>query len=63
MSTIINILWELEEVDTAKLTKYIRCLFQVILPEDNRRAFQLIEEACNLARQASQVSPPCSLGW
>lgn len=44
MRSIINEIWALEVFDTAKLAKYMRCLFQATLPLDDDLALVLMGE-------------------
>jgi hypothetical protein len=53
MRAIIGELSHLEQADFTRLTKYIRCLFQAMLPVNEDRALQLIGEAASMAEQAS----------
>ncbi|KAK5997795.1 hypothetical protein PT974_00156 [Cladobotryum mycophilum] len=66
MRLIINEIFELEEFDHEKLAKYIRCMFQVILPLDEGSAFQLVEQALQIAREGKDVAkrfPDTELEW
>lgn len=56
MRLIINEIFALEKFDNEKLAKYIRCMFQAILPLDDALALQLVEQALQIARESSQVS-------
>jgi hypothetical protein len=38
-----------------KVAKYIRCLFQMVLPLDGDMGFQLADEALQLVRQSVTV--------
>ncbi len=58
MRLIINNIFELEKFDNEKLAKYIRCIFQVILPLDEDLSLQLVDEALNIAREGAEVSQP-----
>lgn len=58
MRLIINDIFTLEQFDNEKLGKYIRCMFQAILPLDEVLALQLLDEAAGLARDGAQVSHP-----
>lgn len=55
MRAIINELWGLDNMDLERVAKYIRCLFQMILPLECGMAFQLAGEALQLAREAASV--------
>lgn len=56
MRAIINQLWALEGLGVEKVAKYIRCLFQMVLPLEGSMAFQLADEALHLVREALAVS-------
>jgi hypothetical protein len=58
MRLIINQIFDLEKFDNEKLAKYVRCIYQVILPLDEDMALQLIDEALKIAREGAQVSFP-----
>ena len=62
MRLIINEIFTLEEFDHQRLAKYIRCMFQAILPLDDNLALQVVEQALQIAREGSQVCfpPPLS---
>lgn len=53
---IINQISDLDETDPAKLAKYTRCLFQVILPANEELARRLLDEACEMTKDARGVS-------
>lgn len=52
---IINEIFELEKFDNEKLAKYIRCMFQAILPLDDTLALQLLDQALQITREGHQV--------
>lgn len=56
MRLIINEIFSLEEFDSKRLSKYIRCVFKAILPLDDSLALQVVEQAVKIAREGSQVS-------
>lgn len=56
MRLIVNGIFVLEDFDTQRLGKYLRCIFQVILPLDDTLALQLLGETSHIAREGSQVS-------
>lgn len=58
MKLIINEIFALEDFDSEKLAKYIRCMFQAILPLDDALALQLVDQALQIARESSQVGTP-----
>lgn len=60
MRLIINEIFVLAEFDNEKLSKYIRCVYQVILPLDDDLALQLLDEALRLSREGAQVCPTLS---
>ena len=55
MKKIVNQAWELETLDIVKLTKYMRCLFQISLSGSPEVAEQLLEQAHALAEDAAEV--------
>ena len=55
MRGIINRLAALEDLGTEKVARYIRCLFQMVLPLEGGMAFQLADEALQLARESIEV--------
>lgn len=55
MQLIVNEIHELENYDNEKMFKYIRCMFQAILPSDDDAALQLIEKAVQIARESREV--------
>lgn len=64
MRLIINEIFDIENFDSAKLAKYIRCMFQAVLPLDDGLALQLLGQALQIAREGRQVRlhappPPC----
>ncbi|CCT61743.1 related to transcription factors [Fusarium fujikuroi IMI 58289] len=58
MRLIINEIFSLEQFDNQQLAKYMRCMFQAILPLDDNLAFQVVEQAVQIAREGSQVQKP-----
>lgn len=56
MRRIVAGIWSLENMTYDKLAKYMRCLFKVTLPIRGDLALQLLEEACEMAKQAIGVS-------
>jgi hypothetical protein len=56
MGLIINEIFELEQFDSEKLAKYLRCVFQVTLPLEDSMALQLLDQAIEVAREGAQVS-------
>lgn len=55
MRLIINEIFALDEFDNQQLAKYIRCMFQAILPLDDNLALQVVDQALKVAREGSQV--------
>lgn len=55
MRAIINQIFELEDFDNQRLAKYVRCMFQAILPLDDSLALQVVDQALQIAREGSQV--------
>ncbi|KAH7320882.1 meiosis protein SPO22/ZIP4 like-domain-containing protein [Stachybotrys elegans] len=63
---IINEIYALEGFDSEKLAKYIRCIFQAILPLEDTLAFQILEQAAQIAqesRQGNSPFPSAELEW
>lgn len=58
---IVNEIFALEQFDSDKLAKYIRCIFQAILPLDDALAMQLLDQALQIAREGKQVARPFPL--
>ncbi|KOS21897.1 hypothetical protein ESCO_001803 [Escovopsis weberi] len=66
MRLIITEIYELEDFDREKMAKYIRCVFQAILPLDDEAAIQLLDQALGIAKAgktASQQFPDTELEW
>lgn len=55
LKKIINEAWSLESLDSSKLAKYMRCLFQVALSDSPHIAEQLLDQVQSMAEEASQV--------
>lgn len=55
MRLIVNEIFELEDFDNGKLAKYIRCMFQAILPLDDNLALLLVDQSLHIARECEQV--------
>ncbi|KAF9771923.1 hypothetical protein IL306_010392 [Fusarium sp. DS 682] len=47
-----------EQFDNQRLAKYMRCMFQAILPLDDNLAFQVVEQSVQIAREGSQMQKP-----
>ncbi|KAF5630454.1 transcription factor [Fusarium tjaetaba] len=58
MRLIINEIFLLEQFDNQQLAKYMRCMFQAILPLDDNLAFQVVGQAVQIAREGSQMQKP-----
>ncbi|KAF7547940.1 hypothetical protein G7Z17_g7379 [Cylindrodendrum hubeiense] len=58
MRIIINQIFELENFDNQRLAKYVRCMFQAILPLDDNLALQVVDQALQIAREGSQMQTP-----
>ncbi|KAF4502049.1 transcription factor [Fusarium agapanthi] len=58
MRLIINEIFSLEQFDNQQLAKYMRCMFQAILPLDDNLAFQVVEQAVQIAREGRQMQKP-----
>ncbi|KAF5618944.1 transcription factor [Fusarium sp. NRRL 52700] len=58
MRLIINEVFSLEQFDNQQLAKYMRCMFQAILPLNDNLAFQVVEQAVQIAREGSQMQKP-----
>ena len=61
MQLVINEIWIIEDFGVGKLAKYLRCVFQVILPLSSDMAIQLLNKAIELARESTEVR--YSLAW
>jgi hypothetical protein len=56
MKLIINEIWNLEEFDSKKLAKYMRCLFQATLALGEGRSLALLQEAISMAQESYEAS-------
>lgn len=56
LKKIINEAWGLESLDTTKLAKYMRCLFQIAISDNPTIAEQLLDQVHNHAKEAAEVS-------
>ncbi|PKS07050.1 hypothetical protein jhhlp_005647 [Lomentospora prolificans] len=66
MRAIINQLCAIQGFGVERVAKYIRCLFQAVLPLEGSMAFQLADEALHLVREASTMDqrfPDEELEW
>jgi len=55
MKKIINEAWNLEELDSTRLAKYMRCLFQIALADNTDVAEQLLDQVQDHTEQAAEV--------
>ncbi|KAG7115783.1 hypothetical protein HYQ44_007525 [Verticillium longisporum] len=63
---IINEIWNLERFDPARLAKYMRCLFQAVLPLESELGRQILQEAISKARASAESGfsfPPEEVQW
>ncbi|CCF34294.1 hypothetical protein CH063_06320, partial [Colletotrichum higginsianum] len=69
---IVNEIWELEKMKGDRLAKYIRCMFQAVLPLDAALGQRLMKQAIEVARdsakdirlaQGQHPFPPEELEW
>ncbi|KAF7916982.1 uncharacterized protein EAE98_010413 [Botrytis deweyae] len=58
LKKITNKTWEMEEFDTIKLSKYMRCLFQAAMGSEDKIAEELIDQVCILAADAAETQIP-----
>ena len=56
LKKIVNEAWGLDSLDSTKLAKYMRCLFQVAISDSPDTAEQLLGRICGLAQEAAGVS-------
>ena len=61
LKKIVNRAWGLDVLDSIKLAKCMRCLFQVAISDSHDTATQLLAQIGDLAREASKVPPSCPL--
>lgn len=55
LKKIVNAAWGLENFDITKLSRYMRCLFQYALPQDDTIADQLLDQIHGIAQTAMEV--------
>ncbi|KAF3349397.1 Oxalate decarboxylase oxdD [Verticillium dahliae VDG2] len=63
---IINEIWNLERFDPTRLAKYMRCLFQAVLPLESELGRQILQEAISKARASAESGfsfPPEEVQW
>ncbi|RSL67251.1 hypothetical protein CEP54_003324 [Fusarium duplospermum] len=58
MRLIINEIFALEQFDNQRLAKYLRCMFQAVLPLDDNLSLQVLGQALEIARECSQMQKP-----
>ncbi|KAE8452848.1 hypothetical protein EG329_013120 [Mollisiaceae sp. DMI_Dod_QoI] len=58
LKKIINEAWGLESLDTTKLAKYMRCLFQIAISNNQVIAEQLLDQIHNHAEEAAESEQP-----
>lgn len=56
MRLIINEIFELENFDSEKLAKYIRCVFQATISLDDAMAMEFLNQAIEVATESQHVS-------
>lgn len=55
MRKITNEIWELQKFGSDRLAKYMRCLFQAMLPCNPDYPLRIIEEVEMFVKEAAQV--------
>jgi hypothetical protein len=55
LKKIVNEAWGLDSLDSTKLAKYMRCLFQVALSNNPAVAEGLLDQIYHLAEETSEV--------
>lgn len=55
LKKIVNAAWGLENFDIVKLSRYMRCLFQYALPQNDTIADQLLDQIHGIAQSAMEV--------
>ncbi|ROT35208.1 SPO22-domain-containing protein [Sodiomyces alkalinus F11] len=58
MRRVINQIWNLERFDCGRLAKYIRCLFQAVLPLEDHLGKQLLREAIDKVKISAESGSP-----
>jgi hypothetical protein len=56
LKLLVNEIWNCEGFGADRLAKYYRLLLQAVLPLDGTAAIQIVDQACELARQSQKVS-------
>lgn len=55
LKLIINEIWKLEHFDQHKLAKYMRCLFQAVLPHGDDLALEVLDNVLGVAKDSAEV--------
>jgi hypothetical protein len=55
LKLLVNEIWSLERFGNDRLAKYLRLLFQAVLPLDGPAALQIIDQAREIVRQSAEV--------
>ncbi|CAD6499560.1 BgTH12-03671 [Blumeria graminis f. sp. triticale] len=66
LGKIVSEAWKIEDLNTSKLAKYMRCLFQIAIAENTEIAEELLDQVCRYAEEASkknQKYPSEELEW
>ena len=58
IKSIINEIYTLDSFNNTKLAKYIRCVFQALLPQDDSLAMQMLDHAAQVASESAEVHFP-----
>ncbi|KAH8687536.1 meiosis protein SPO22/ZIP4 like-domain-containing protein [Tricladium varicosporioides] len=58
LKKIVNEAWSLEEMDSIKLAKYMRCLFHVAISDNADVAERLLDQIYGHAKEASETEQP-----
>lgn len=56
LKKVVNEAWGFDSLDSTRLAKYMRCLFQVAISDSPGTAEQLLGRICGLAQEAAEVS-------
>lgn len=55
LKSIVNEVWEIDTLDTTKLSRYIRVLFQLSVNVNDPVAEELLDQVASLAHEAREV--------
>lgn len=58
LKLIINEIHTLEKFDAAKLAKYLRCLFHILLPKDDALALEMVDQFTQVTLESKAVGMP-----